>query len=152
MKKREAKFRGVHVIVASRVVSDETVDREELSERLKLLKVGDSLHRILDDVEAVVDGAVERVEEGYITDFGSIPRLLRWATSKDGIRNKLAYCFHDDAYETNRFGSQKKADRVCGAILLACGTSKYEVYKVYYGLRIGGWRAFNRYRKFDEGK
>ena len=149
LRKREAKFKGVHVVVADRNVQDETVDREHLTPRLRRLKTGDNLHRILNTPEAIIDGVVERVDAGFITDFGSIPRYLKWATSKDGIRNKMAYCFHDDAYESNRFGSQKRADRVCGALLLACGTSRYEVYKVYYSLRIGGWKAFNRYRKLE---
>ena len=150
MRKRESKFRGVHVVVPDRNVQSETVERESLSPKIQKLKKGNSLHRILNKPSVVIDGVVEHLKEDLITDFGSIPRLLSWATSKDGVKNKLAYCFHDDGYETNRFGGQKRTDRICGAILLACGTSRYEVYKVYYGLRIGGWVAFKRYRNIEK--
>jgi hypothetical protein len=77
------------------------------------------------------------VEEGFETDFASIPKIflpfLEW-------RDKFnkASVVHDWLYYTKQF-NRKTADRIFLELMLALGISKFKAYLFYYVVRIFGW-------------
>jgi hypothetical protein len=77
------------------------------------------------------------VEEGFETDFASIPKIfipmLEW---KDKF-NKAAVV-HDWLYHTKMF-DRKTSDRVFLELMLTLGINKYKAYIFYYTVRLFGW-------------
>jgi hypothetical protein len=77
------------------------------------------------------------VEEGFETDFASIPKIfmpfLEW---KDKF-NKAAVV-HDWLYNTKKF-NRKTADRIFLELQLALGINKFKAYLFYFIVRAFGW-------------
>jgi hypothetical protein len=77
------------------------------------------------------------VEEGFETDFASIPKIflpfLEW---KDKF-NKAAVV-HDWLYHTKQF-DRKTTDRIFLELQLALGINKYKAYLFYFTVRAFGW-------------
>jgi hypothetical protein len=77
------------------------------------------------------------VEEGFETDFASIPKIflpfLEW---KDKF-NKAAVV-HDWLYHTKQF-DRKTTDTIFLELQLALGINKYKAYIFYYIVRVFGW-------------
>lgn len=97
------------------------------------------------------------VEADFVTDFGSIPRLL-WGVrglSPFG-RLRRAYVVHDRLYQRplvnvraggERPVTRKEADQI---LLEAChvlGASWLNRRVIYRGVRLGGWATWRRYRR-----
>ncbi len=100
-----------------------------------------------------------RAGVGFITDFASIPRLLkvRWP-SPGGPWDKPAV-IHDCLYRTRRIenidGSFRLCDRAEADLVLynamkVTGTSFDSRWLIYQGVRLGGWVPYRRYRKEEE--
>ncbi|MBX0311246.1 MAG: DUF1353 domain-containing protein [Sulfurihydrogenibium sp.] len=82
------------------------------------------------------------VEEGFETDFASIPKVfipfLQW-------RDKFnkASVIHDWLYHTKMF-DRKTADRVFLELMLALGINKFKAYLFYYVVRVFGWTHWRK--------
>jgi hypothetical protein len=77
------------------------------------------------------------VEEGFMTDFASIPKIfipfLEW-------RDKFnkASVVHDWLYRNQMF-DRKTSDKIYLELMLALGINKYKAYVFYYTVRAFGW-------------
>lgn len=108
-----------------------------------------------------------KIEKEFTTDGGSLPRIF-WTTTITPFDPKgiEAFIVHDAAYQQGglyimEFSSTKpitrikkflpltraQADELLRRMMKADGVNMYIRNKVYYGLKVGGWRAWNKYRK-----
>jgi hypothetical protein len=82
------------------------------------------------------------VEEGFETDFASIPKIfipiLEW---KDKF-NK-ASVIHDWLYNTKQF-DRRTADKIFLELMLALGINKFKAHIFYYTVRLFGWLYWRR--------
>jgi len=90
-----------------------------------------------------------KIIKGFMFDGASIPRIL-WTTTghpyqPDYLRAGLV---HDYLYRFNpaKIG-RKTSDKIFKGILRIDGVGRYQAWKMYQGLRIGGWKAWNDWRK-----
>jgi len=87
-----------------------------------------------------------RVPEHFLTDFASIPRVLRWLFDPNGAPWQIAAVAHDYLYSSTGV-SRKYADRYYLDIALEMGTSRWMAWAQYLALRVGGAMAFRSNRK-----
>ena len=76
------------------------------------------------------------VKEGFITDFGSVPRLPVIYTLFGEIAEE-PYPLHDMLYSTGEL-PREDADAVLLEALEAVGISRWKRLPVYSGVRVGG--------------
>ncbi len=83
------------------------------------------------------------VPEGFITDFASIPRLLRLLIPKLGRYNKAAV-IHDALYQgTVRINvTRQEADIIFLDAMEDLGVAKWKRTLMYWAVRIGGFLAW----------
>jgi hypothetical protein len=84
------------------------------------------------------------VPAGFVTNFHSSPRALWWLFPPDDWAE--AAVAHDHLYVTGLV-SRLQADQVHRELLRHLGASAPRASAMYAGLRLGGWRAWNRYRR-----
>ncbi len=93
------------------------------------------------------------VPPGVTTDFNSTPRVLWRIMPRD--ENPEAGTLHDRLYQRNGF-PRAICDRLHREVLEVLDRDKpgcapaWKRWAMYVGLRLGGWRAWNRYRKADK--
>lgn len=76
------------------------------------------------------------VPAGYVSDGGSIPRLLwSWCSPLDGRYIKI-FCLHDWMYVEGI--DRALADRVMRDLLILAGMRKTQAYSIYYAVRVFG--------------
>jgi len=85
---------------------------------------------------------------GFKTDLGSIPVGFQWLFPRDG-KAVLGYIIHDYLYKTGKY-SRSKSDDILKEAMNVLGTKKWRQNGVRFGLRIGGWYAWNKHRKNDK--
>lgn len=99
-----------------------------------------------------------RVDEGFVTDFGSIPRLLWWVRGLSPFgRLRRAYVVHDKLYQHpfvksgqgTRRVTRKEADRILLEGCHVLGASWLNRRLIYRGVRLGGWLTWWRYRQAE---
>lgn len=93
----------------------------------------------------LTDATREETTPGFITNFASIPRVLRTRLNVNGKSRRPAV-WHDDAYCSGRL-TRADADEGFRRLLVAEGMSETDAYVYWLGLRIGGWVPWNRRRK-----
>lgn len=84
-----------------------------------------------------------RVPVGFATDFNSVPRVFWWIMPKS--QYGLAGLIHDWLYFEGRC-SRELADMVFREALEALGAPGWKLKPMYWAVRAGGWRAWDRYR------
>lgn len=101
-----------------------------------------------------------RVPVGFITDFASIPRPLWSAWPPTGAYGKAAV-IHDALYQmpfVQQLGGglreveRRETDRIFLEGMIVIGVGWFTRRALYTGVRLGGWRPWNRYyalRKAD---
>jgi hypothetical protein len=98
------------------------------------------------------------VEEHFVTDFGSIPRLLWWVRGLSPFgRLRRAYVVHDQLYQRpcvqskagTRPVARKEADRILLEGCHVLGASWLNRRIIYRGVRLGGWVTWRRYRRME---
>tara|TARA_R110000803_G_scaffold3216_3_gene10930 strand:- start:3472 stop:3849 length:378 start_codon:yes stop_codon:yes gene_type:complete len=114
--------------------------------------IGNGRNRLRGDlIYEYLPAKVVIAEKNFVTDFASIPRLFRAIiTGQDNT--KRGAVIHDYLYLFQPEGvTRRYAD---GIMLMAMlegpdemRVSKWKAYMVYYGVRMGGWVAWNRYKK-----
>lgn len=107
----------------------------------------------LNDVEFVT------VPTGFVTDFASIPRLLRVQWPSPGGLWDLPAVVHDFLYNcaavqhvngSTRIVNRGEADQVFRDAMDVMGVRESAEWCIYRGVRIGGWVTWRRYRKAEE--
>jgi len=92
------------------------------------------------------------VPAGMITDLASTPRLL-WPILPPTGSYAPAAILHDYLYLEGRLDGEPitrvRADRLFLAAMRALGVGWLIRRIVYWGVRIGGWVAWNAHRKHD---
>ena len=92
------------------------------------------------------------VPRGFEFDGASVPRLLQpLICSPLGPESARASCKHDFIYRTQPPGwTRKEADLMFLCDLLEDGLPPNRAFWAYRGVRLGGWRAWNKNRKILE--
>jgi hypothetical protein len=95
---------------------------------------------------------------GCVTDFASIPRLLRVLWPSPGGLWDLAAVVHDkvyqDGYVRNVFGGTRivqraEADQMFRDGMELMGVRDNDKAALYNGVRVGGWWAWRKHRKAE---
>lgn len=98
------------------------------------------------------------VDPDFVTDFGSIPRLLWWVRGLSPFgRLRRAYVIHDQLYQRpvvqsatgTRPVTRKEADLILLEGCHVLGASWLNRRIIYRGVRLGGWVAWRRYRRAE---
>jgi len=105
-------------------------------------------------VEFVLNGKKYSIPAGFITDFGSIPRIGRMTIDRMG-KASIGFVIHDwirEEDESQQPVSTKVADLALYEVGLQYGETRLCMNTVYYSLRMFGWTANvgeNEYGKID---
>lgn len=111
--------------------------------KMELMPDGKSI-RLLEDLTI---GYYTLVYKGFVSDFASIPRIFHPILPKLGLYSEPSIV-HDFLYESGLF-SKKESDKIFDYLNKLYGVKPWKRRAIYYGLRIGGWVAWNKYRKKD---
>lgn len=90
------------------------------------------------------------IPAGLKTDFGSIPDALEWIPGLEpwGTEGDPPYVLHDSEYQRHRTGesnrTRKEVDDQLHESLRVCGVGRVRAAVIYYGVRAGGWIAWER--------
>jgi hypothetical protein len=87
----------------------------------------------------------EGIPKGLVVDGASIPRLLWSYKPPDGIHRGPAL-HHDRNYINKGFNirTRKHCDDLFRAQLLCAGLGSFDAFVMWSGVRLGGWRVWNR--------
>ena len=85
-----------------------------------------------------------RVPAGFVTDYASVPIGL-WNILPTVGKTDRAAIVHDFLYAVNGV-SRGVADAVFAEALDVCGVAAWRRRIMYLGVRVGGWKAWHRYR------
>lgn len=123
---------------------------------LRLEFQDDSRFRLTEPFEFRSDRlmAIFKVPVGFITDFASVPRVL-WNVLPPTGRYGKAAVIHDYLYQTRGLSSlpgrelvsRADADNVLMEGMTVLGVGRFTRWAVYSGIRLGGWAAWDRYRR-----
>ena len=80
-----------------------------------------------------------------LTDLGSIPQILQGIFPKDG-KAMFAYILHDCLYQSGIL-TRSQSDDVLEEAMTTLGVTWWRRKVIREGLRVGGWKAWNEYRK-----
>ena len=90
-----------------------------------------------------------RVPVGFVTDFASTPRVL-WALLPPTGRYSKAAVLHDAAYQHPEMVTPTitriQADRLFREGMEALRVALLTKWVLFWGVRVGGWVTWNRYR------
>ena len=89
--------------------------------------------------------ATVKVPLYMLTDLGSIPQVLQGIFPKDG-KAMFAYILHDCLYQSGIL-SRSQSDDVLEEAMNTLGVTWWRRKSVRAGLRVGGFIAWNKYRK-----
>jgi hypothetical protein len=83
---------------------------------------------------------------GFKTDLASIPAWLWPVLPKIGKWDKAAV-IHDHLYASGSVSTRADADAVLDEALIVCGVPSFRRGLIVNGVRLGGWKPWNAYRK-----
>lgn len=116
-------------------------------DKLKLEEIDDYMFKV--DVpfgyQSVVCQKVIIVPANFETDFASVPRIgLIYAIY--GNIGHMAALIHDYLYFTAMFPRSQADDTFLEALEVS-GIPVWRRYPMWWGVRLGGWKAWNDHRK-----
>lgn len=118
---------------------------------LRLKKSGGKLFYVNKDYsygfQAGKDVIIWAVPKGFASDGGSVPGILQSSVSVLGPAFE-AYIIHDYLYWQGKY-TRKECDLIFLAALNASETGWWQKKKIYAGVRLGGWVAWNTHRERD---
>lgn len=82
------------------------------------------------------------VDEGFITDFASIPRIFWSVIGHPAGKYAQAAVLHDYMYKTGEF-SRSRADFIFRESMQVLGVSRFKTWVLWAGVRIGGFLAYH---------
>jgi len=108
-----------------------------------------NLYELVTAFHTIIDGIEVDIPEGFIFDGASVPRFLWSIIGSPYLPQYIgAGLVHDYLYRTG-IVSRKKADQIFYDLLRDNKVSKFYARKMYWGVRFGGWKAWNKHRKND---
>ena len=116
---------------------------------LDVREVSDSIWEIADSPFEYQSDLVKEtivVPVGFYTDFASVPRWLPIIYAMIGDEAHEAATIHDWLYYS-AITTRDIADKVLREAILLCGMPKWKAEAFYYGVRVGGWKAWDEHRK-----
>lgn len=126
----------------------------EFFNRLKTTPVNTRYDKLVEDWRVGVArmASLVIVPKGFKFDWDSVPRIP-WVYWRFKNRMKHAAALHDWLYFAGRAGIEKVTRKEADLIMLDCmvkeGVPAYYRFIIYRGVRIGGWRGWNRYRAMN---
>lgn len=88
------------------------------------------------------------IPAGFVTDGGSVPRIL-WPIVDPWGKASKAYILHDWLYHTGE-RSRLVSDAILMEAMEVSGVSFTQRKLVFLGVRIGGWYAWGQHRKREK--
>lgn len=97
-------------------------------------------------------GRILTVPAGFVTDGGSVPRLLWSLYPPFGSDCDEAYVLHDYAYaHVDTWGlSRGEADALMREVMEVKGFRQSGRFTVWAGVRLGGWLTWRRHRQREQ--
>ncbi len=86
------------------------------------------------------------VPQGFFTDFASVPRFMPLAYACLGDTAHEPAVIHDWLYYS-AITDRSTADNVLLEAMKVWGMPSWRYYPIYWGVRLGGWAAWNQHRK-----
>jgi hypothetical protein len=100
-----------------------------------------------------IDDKMISVPSGFVTDFASVPRLF-WRLLPPWGPYSPAALVHDKLYQKGKIGQRVidrfEADWIFLELLCDLKVASWQRALLYAGVRVGGWVAWNRYRRADK--
>jgi hypothetical protein len=96
-------------------------------------------------------GRAFTVPVGFYTDFASVPRFMPLAYACLGDTAHEPAVVHDWLYYA-ALTDRKTADDVLLEAMKAWGMSPWRYWPIYWGVRSGGWSAWNTHRELGNPK
>lgn len=124
---------------------------------LNVSEISDSIFSVIDHpfrYESDIAKQIITVPIGFYTDFASVPRWMPVMYSLLGDTAHEPAVIHDWLYYS-AFTSREMADNVLLEAMKYWGMPSWRYYPIYWGVRMGGWKAWNEHRKNghpEEGK
>lgn len=82
------------------------------------------------------------VPTGFVTNYASVPKCLRWIFSVRGMYNR-ATILHDYMYtKASSVNDRFLADAIFRVTMKELGVPLLRRVAMYYGVRIGGWTSW----------
>jgi hypothetical protein len=120
---------------------------------LCLTEIDDSIFEICDHpfrYQSDVAGMTFTAPVGFYTDFASVPRIgVIYAMLGDTAHEPAV--IHDWLYYS-ALVTREMADQVLLEAMGVIGLSAWRKWPIYWGVRIGGWYAWNDHRKKGDPK
>lgn len=113
--------------------------------KLAVQALGDGKHwMLLQPLIVMVPGyGVIEVEEGFVFDFASIPRIARWLYQPATGRHRASACVHDWIYETAKF-PRTDCDEIFRILNELDGVHFISNQLMFSAVRSGGWMVWNK--------
>jgi hypothetical protein len=92
-----------------------------------------------------------RLPRGWVTDLGSVPRLLRNLPWFDVCGVSRVPCLIHDALYNCQETSRAFADEQLRLALVACGMTRFNARLWWWGVRIGGYFVWRRRLRLGGG-
>ena len=89
------------------------------------------------------------VPVGFYTDFASVPRFMPLVYATLGDTAHEPAVIHDWLYYS-AITTRALADRILLEAMGVCGIPAWRRYPIYWGVRIGGWKAWDDHRKVGD--
>jgi len=120
----------------------------EFLDKLCVIEIDDSTFAIADHpfrYQSDVAGQTFTVPVNFYTDFASVPRLgMIYALLGDTAHEPAV--IHDWLYYS-ALVARGVADKVLLEAMGVIGIPDWRKYPIYWGVRLGGWYAWNQHRK-----
>lgn len=116
---------------------------------LNTTEISDSIWEIADHPFRYQSDVADRlitVPVGFFTDFASVPRFLPVVYACLGDLAHQPAVVHDWLYYA-AITTREVADQVMLEAMDIWGMSVWKRYPIYWGVRAGGWAAWNKHRK-----
>lgn len=113
---------------------------------------------VKDNTFTLSNGETIYIPKGYLTDFASVPKILRLFTDNIG-RDHVAFIIHDYLYNfagyyqskqdydkdiNFKWVNRKFADKEMRYAQKNRGASQLRLFVYYWGVRVGGLTRFNK--------
>lgn len=118
---------------------------------LKMAVLPDGVHEILMQ-DFVIHWRGKRwvIPAGFVTDYASVPRFFHRVLPQRGRYSVIAV-FHDYLYWSGLV-TRAEADCVFLELGARMKVREFDQFLLYSGVRIGGWVAYNNYRRQQEAR
>lgn len=117
---------------------------------LVVTEVSDSIFQVWDHPFRYQSdlGGLITVPIGFYTDFASIPRWLPIMYNMLGDTAHEPAVVHDWLYYSALFDRQT-SDKILLEAMKVWGMPVWRYLPIYWGVRVGGWAAWNEHRKSE---